>query len=154
MPKQLKVLVSGCKFILTEDQYKTDSPNYFTDHIAGHTSRFRGPQIRVSRNAVLFMLIIEYMNGYAILAEDSRLPRGMTRKLALKNLISEAKFYRLGLLEQMLTKQFQRLDFGPSWYVMLSGVSKCLDATKNRILMGALSDGGLGRMGPPFTPVE
>ncbi|KAF8593873.1 hypothetical protein BDV93DRAFT_612072 [Ceratobasidium sp. AG-I] len=120
MPGQLKIVVSGTKFILTQDQYKIDSPNYFTDHVAAHTSRFRGTQIKISRNAELFKLIMDYMNGYTVLPKDSPLPHGMTRKSALKNLIAEAKFYRLDSLEQKITKQFQKLDFGPSWYVMLS----------------------------------
>lgn len=43
MPEKLKVVVSGTKFVLTQDQYKLDAPNYFTDCVAAHNRRFRGP---------------------------------------------------------------------------------------------------------------
>lgn len=62
------------------------------------------------------------MNGYALLPKESPVPYGMSRKSALKNLIAEAKFYRLDSLEEKAAKAFQKLDFGPSWHVMLSRV--------------------------------
>jgi hypothetical protein len=124
MPTQLKVVVSGTKFVLSQDQLKVDGPNYFSDAIAAHDSRFRSPQVKVSRNPELFKLVVDFLNGYAVLPKDAPLPKGMpNRKAALKNLIAEAKFYRLNSLESIVTDILQKLDVGPSWHVMLSRVS-------------------------------
>ncbi|KAG8752282.1 hypothetical protein FRC12_012041 [Ceratobasidium sp. 428] len=121
MPTELKVIVSGTKFVLTQDQYKVDGPNYFTDAVAAHTGRFRGPQVKVSRDPELFKLVVEFLNGYAVLPKDAPLPKGApSRRVALRNLVAEAKFYRLGSLEAVAEDILRKLDIGASWHVMLS----------------------------------
>ncbi|KAG9088171.1 hypothetical protein FRC06_002193 [Ceratobasidium sp. 370] len=113
MPTELKVVVSGTKFVLTQDQFKVDGPNYFTDAVAAHAGRFFGPQAKVSRNPELFKLVVDFLNGYAVLPKDAPLPKGMPcRKVALKNLIAEAKFYRLNSLEAIAEEILRKLDVG------------------------------------------
>ncbi|KAG8680831.1 hypothetical protein FRC08_016016 [Ceratobasidium sp. 394] len=128
MPQELKVVVSGTKFVLTQDQYKVDGPNYFTDAVAAHTRRFSGPQVKVSRNPELFKLVVDFLNGYAVLPKDAPLPKGIPcRKVALKNLVAEAKFYRLSSLEAIAEEILRKLDIGASWYVMLSRTTTSSD---------------------------
>ncbi|QRV98556.1 The BTB (BR-C, ttk and bab)/POZ (Pox virus and Zinc finger) domain [Ceratobasidium sp. AG-Ba] len=128
MPTKLTVIVSGTKFVLTQDQYKIDGPNYFTDAVAAHTGRFRGPRVKVSRNPEMFKVVLDYLNGYTILPKDGSLPNGITnRKIALKNLIAEAKFYRLNSLEAIAEEIWKKRSVGPSWHVMLSRATTSTD---------------------------
>ncbi|KAG9112799.1 hypothetical protein FRC07_007863 [Ceratobasidium sp. 392] len=128
MPTELKIIVSGTKFVLTQDQFKVDGPNYFTDAVAAYTGRFRGPQVKVSRNPELFKLVVDFLNGYAVMPKDAPLPQGIpSRKVALRNLIAEAKFYRLNSLEAIAEEILQKLDIGASWHVMLSRTTTSTD---------------------------
>ncbi|KAG8741380.1 hypothetical protein FRC10_002945 [Ceratobasidium sp. 414] len=128
MPTELKVVVSGTKFVLTQDQFKVDGPNYFTDAVAAHTGRFFGPQVKVSRSPELFKLVVDFLNGYAVMPKDAPLPKGIpSRKVALKNLVAEAKFYRLNSLEAIAGEILQKLDIGASWHVMLSRTTTSSD---------------------------
>ncbi|KAG9124431.1 hypothetical protein FRC07_011673 [Ceratobasidium sp. 392] len=122
MPSELQVIVSGIKFVLTQDQFKVDGPNYFTDAVAAHTGHFRGPQVKVSRNPELFKLVVDFLNGYDVMPQGAPLPAGIaSRKVALRNLIAEAKFYRLSSLENIAQEGLRQLETrSVTRHVMLS----------------------------------
>jgi hypothetical protein len=96
------VVVQGEVFWLSRAQIEFDSPNLFTHYINNDPEPY-GRQIQLSRNPHLFMLIVEYLSGYAILPiNDNALPARMSRENVLGNLRVDAQYYKLNGLMKLI----------------------------------------------------
>ncbi|QRV82946.1 hypothetical protein RhiJN_25152 [Ceratobasidium sp. AG-Ba] len=95
--QKFKVTVGDKAFYLSKPQIYFDSPNYFTSCFVD------GPddEIELSRDPVLFQLIVDYLNGYCVLPlRPDRLPPKTPPETVLANLRVDAEFYQLhGLLD-------------------------------------------------------
>jgi hypothetical protein len=99
------IIVSGEQLAFTRDQIKSDPGNYFETYFFGEFSEgARGArELLVEKDVQLFKLIQAHLRGYEIFPlPDSVIPSYMTREVALTNLLREAQFYGLEMLENKI----------------------------------------------------
>ena len=99
-PKEYNVVVRGERFILFDEQLNFDAPNYFTE-LFGTQGSTR--ETFLCRDPKLFQIIEGYLSGYEIFPlPDSAIPSYMSRETISKNLLVDARFYRLSRLVDKL----------------------------------------------------
>jgi len=99
-PKEYNVVVRGERFILSDEQLNFDAPNYFTE-LFGTQGGTR--ETFLYRDPKLFQIIEGYLSGYEIFPlPDSAIPSYMSRETISKNLLVDARFYRLSRLVDKL----------------------------------------------------
>lgn len=98
------VVMRGEEFQLTYDQISFDSPNFFTACFTSGFAESKDRVLKLSRNPVVFSLIVEYLSGYPILPLTSEfIPQGISIAMARRFLVTDAEFYGLQRLSSMLT---------------------------------------------------
>ncbi|RPD58555.1 hypothetical protein L226DRAFT_489918 [Lentinus tigrinus ALCF2SS1-7] len=108
------VVMRGEEFQLTYDQITFDSPNFFTACFTTGFAESKDHVLKLSRNPVVFSLIVEYLSGYPILPLTAEfLPAGMSLAMARRFLVADADFYGLERLSTMLTLPSPSIDL--SW---------------------------------------
>lgn len=108
---EFTIIVRGERFILTCDQLRFDYPNYFTSYFGIQPAHSRNVTTGIPpaqsdlrhRDPLLFRVIESYLSGYDILPlPEHGWPLHMSKQAALKNLLADAKYYRLHGLVQLL----------------------------------------------------
>lgn len=95
-----KVTVRDTTFHLDRSQIEFDSPNYFTGCFLGSFAESTGRELRLSRDPVLFTIIVTYLSGYTIFPLP--MVAGMAESAVVENLLSDALFYGLDELADVL----------------------------------------------------
>ncbi|KDN38348.1 hypothetical protein RSAG8_09552, partial [Rhizoctonia solani AG-8 WAC10335] len=91
------VIVRDRFFKLTKAQMERDAPNYFTSHFLDPAGECATRILEISRDPVLFELVLKYLNGYHLFPiHSSLIPAGCTAETALGDLRADAEFYKLG----------------------------------------------------------
>lgn len=113
------IIIVRCEtFILTCDQLRFDYPNYFTVYFGIEPTHSRNvttgiPPAQSSlrhRDPLLFRVIESYLSGYDILPlPEHGWPQHMSKQAALKNLLADAKYYRLNGLVQLLQSSSEQI---------------------------------------------
>ncbi|KAG8741378.1 hypothetical protein FRC10_002943 [Ceratobasidium sp. 414] len=102
------VITRGEIFTLTRDQVEFDSPNYFTSCFLGESAESQTRTLTLSRDPNLFMIVLDYLSGYEVLPlHDSALPKRMGPDVARRNLLADARFYRLDRLADQINSSLQ-----------------------------------------------
>jgi hypothetical protein len=131
MSSDYTVVVQGREFLLSRAQIEFDSPNMFTRYFSNSNPETNynpganydpranyninvNPEInydpgsnqnrlRLSRDADLFMLILDYLSGYTIIPLTANVvPSRMSRENALRNLRADAEYYELQGLMRLI----------------------------------------------------
>ncbi|GAA5915035.1 hypothetical protein JCM6882_006763 [Rhodosporidiobolus microsporus] len=108
-PSTFTVHCRDASFTLSQSQFETDSPNYFTACFLSPSSSFAESSSRTvhtDRNPLLFALIVEHLSGYDILPLNKEaLPKTMSEETARTNLLKDAEYFQLdGLCEKLRGK--------------------------------------------------
>jgi hypothetical protein len=99
------IIVSGEKFILTQDQIESDPGNYFASYFLGGFSEAAAGtrEMIVQKEPQIFKLIQAHLRGYDILPlSDKVIPYYLTKETMISNLLKEAEFYGLDRLCQKI----------------------------------------------------
>ena len=107
------IIVSGERFVFTQDQIESDPGNYFSTFFFGDFAEgVRGVrEIAVEKEPLLFKLIQAHLRGYEILPlRDTFIPPYMTKQVAVGNLLREARFYGLQKLEERIKEVYPELS--------------------------------------------
>lgn len=96
------IIVRDKTFCLDRSQIEFDSPNYFTACFLGSFSESSSRKIHLSRDPVLFAMIVNYLSGYTILPIQR--VEGMSEEAVLENLSRDAMFYGLEQLIEALER--------------------------------------------------
>ena len=99
------IVVSGERLVFTRDQIESDPGNYFATYFFGEFAEgTRGiRELAVEKDVRLFRLIQAHLRGYSILPlAPAAIPPYMTMEGALANLLTEAQYYSLQLLEEKI----------------------------------------------------
>lgn len=103
--KSFRINVSGTKFFISKKNIQNDSPNLFTERFSLLPDK--GPvylrRIAVDRDPVTFKYIQKYLQGYDIL-QNFTSPLSQESKILVNDLISDAAFYKLQVLEEQLRR--------------------------------------------------
>jgi hypothetical protein len=104
IPLLYAIIVSGEKFVFTQDQLESDPGNYFLNHFFDRFGEAVGKrEYRVEKEPKLFQLIQAHLRGYDIFPiPDAIVPPYMTKETMVNNLLNEAQFYGLGVLCQKI----------------------------------------------------
>ncbi|KAK4704698.1 hypothetical protein P7C70_g1516, partial [Phenoliferia sp. Uapishka_3] len=99
------VILQGMSFVLSSNQIKFDSPNWF---ISAFQSGFEESTTRIAktdRSPVLFHFILEHLSGY----ETLPLPpiSSMSSSVALRNLLLDAQYFGLARLEEKVAEEIE-----------------------------------------------
>ncbi|CAG8669000.1 726_t:CDS:1 [Acaulospora colombiana] len=97
------LIVSGECFKLTKDQLESDPGNYLATYFLGDFAEATDgvQELHISKEPKLFTLIQAHLRGYTIFPiPDSIVPPYMTKETTIENLILEAEFYGLEILEE------------------------------------------------------
>ena len=95
-----KVTLRDTTFHLDRSQIEFDSPNYFTGCFLGSFAESNRRETRSSRDPVLFVIILNYLSGYTIFPLLA--VGGMAENAVVENLLSDALFYGLDELADVL----------------------------------------------------
>ena len=110
------VIVRDEEFTLRRTQLDFDAPNYFTTYFYGDFAEAEAgvTTLTLDRSPDLFAIIVEYLSGYHILPlAQKAIPRTMSMKTAMLNLVEDAAFYGLTRLHTLLTSPSSpKIDFG------------------------------------------
>ncbi|KAH7335795.1 hypothetical protein B0J17DRAFT_667848 [Rhizoctonia solani] len=95
------ISLQGRDFQLDRSQIEFDSPNYFTMCFLGDFREAQTRRVELSRDPDLFQIIVSYLSGYSVLPLAARhIPATMSSATAMRNLRTDANFYRLqGLIQ-------------------------------------------------------
>ncbi|KAH7335810.1 hypothetical protein B0J17DRAFT_630042 [Rhizoctonia solani] len=119
------VIVRDRYFKLNKAQMERDAPNYFTSHFLDSSGQCTTRILEISRNPVLFELVLKYLNGYHIFPiHPTFIPSGCTAETALGDLRADAEFYKLdGLVSLCKSKESPKstVRFTSSQYLVISG---------------------------------
>lgn len=136
-PIVLTISLRGTVFSLSKAQIDFDSPNLFVDALRREgADKLDTRSIRFDRNPTLFAIILEWLSGYEILPLPmTAIPNTMTADVALRNLATDAKFYRLERLQRHLEQAiFARApQFDLSWTVFGAPIVKFEDVIHSRL---------------------
>ncbi|ORY53979.1 hypothetical protein BCR35DRAFT_247265, partial [Leucosporidium creatinivorum] len=104
-PEHYTVIVRGVKFELSYAQITYDSPNHFTTAFLEHDfAEAQSRTLFLDRNPQLFALIVEHLSGYTILPlAQNALPTTMSYEIAYRNLYTDAEYFGLEYLLQLLS---------------------------------------------------
>ena len=98
------VTIRNQTFKLTEEQIKTDSPNFFTSFFLSCQKATndeadsvvaKDKAVVLHRNPLLFEIIQEYLSGYSVFPIREGYIAFMTTDTLLQNLLKDALFYGL-----------------------------------------------------------
>ncbi|CAE6368630.1 unnamed protein product [Rhizoctonia solani] len=119
------VIVRDRFFKLTKAQMERDAPNYFTSHFLDASGECATRILEISRDPVLFELVLKYLNGYTIFPIHSAwIPSGCTADTALGDLRADAEFYKLdGLVGLCKSKETPKstVRFTSNQIVVITG---------------------------------
>jgi hypothetical protein len=105
-PEVYTVVMRDKSFMLSKSQIERDYPNFFTSHFFDSSGQCTTRTLEISRDPFLFELILRYLNGYQVTPiHPSMVPPHSTPKSALADLLVDAKFYHLGGLADLLTRE-------------------------------------------------
>jgi hypothetical protein len=129
---QFTVIVSGQRFAFTRDQLESDPGNYFATYFLGgfKEASSNAKEMILEKDPLLFTLIQAHLRGYdPFPIADAFTPKYMTKASALKNLMSDAKYFGLVRLEEAIEAEMEkRSKAGPVgtriYQYWVSGLSK------------------------------
>jgi hypothetical protein len=129
------IIVRDEEFTLRRTQLEFDAPNYFTTYFYGDFAEADAgvTTLTLDRSPELFAIIVEYMSGYHILPlAQKALPRTMTTRTAMLNLVEDAAFYGLTRLHALLMAPAPpKIDF--NWTGFSSRVITFEDVLKGNL---------------------
>lgn len=108
---QYTIIVSGQRFVLTRDQLESEPGNYFATYFLGEfeESSNNSREMILEKDPLLFTLIQAHLRGYdPFPITDAFTPKYMTRNSALKNLMSDTKYFGLVRLEEAIEAEMER----------------------------------------------
>ncbi|CCA78009.1 hypothetical protein PIIN_09523 [Serendipita indica DSM 11827] len=112
--EEYTIIVDGEKFVLTRDQLLSDPRNYFATYFLGDFGEARAGrrELVLSKEPLIFKLIHTHLRGYDVFPiPDSLVPSYMTKEGVVKNLLRDARFFGLELLEQSVLQEMESLDY-------------------------------------------
>ncbi|ORY75384.1 hypothetical protein BCR35DRAFT_333176 [Leucosporidium creatinivorum] len=109
------ISLRGTVFTLSGAVLQSHLPNYFTRALLAPPSSQlvtpRSSAMELDRDPKLFEVVVNYLSGYEVfpLSQTAFLT---DRATATRNLLLDARFYKLKGLEEMVEKEVQRLEKG------------------------------------------
>ncbi|KAK4705250.1 hypothetical protein P7C70_g957, partial [Phenoliferia sp. Uapishka_3] len=94
------IILQGTSFVLSQDQYQFDAPNFFTAAFDGEFAEATTRTLSSDHSPILFRFIADFLSGYQILPLPP-IP-SMTPATALRNLLLDARYFGLSKLERLL----------------------------------------------------
>jgi hypothetical protein len=114
---QYTVIVSGERFVLTRGQLESEPGNYFATYFLGEFKEAsnNSREMILEKDPLLFTLIQAHLRGYdPFPITDAFTPNYMTKDSALRNLMSDAKYFGLVRLEEAIEAEMvKRSNAGP-----------------------------------------
>jgi hypothetical protein len=107
-PSKFTILVSGQGFSFTKDQLESEPDNYFANYLLETSSD--GSQLEIEKDPAVFKLIQLHLRGYEVFPfPDTIIPPYMTRESFVKNILADARFFKLPKLERKAESFYEHI---------------------------------------------